>query len=73
MCTYEYRNTSFLFQIICYFTFFNPSKMTHNRTSRSSGTVEQATAIMTPIHEVTQTRTAPLGKEEFSVGISSIY
>lgn len=72
MYTYEYRNTSFLFQISSYFAFLFTSIMTHHSTTRSSGTVEQATAIMTPIHEVTQTRTTPLGKKEFSRRISSI-
>lgn len=73
MYTYEYRITSFLFQIIYYFAFLHTSMMTHNPTNHSSGTVERATAIMTPIHEVTQIRTTPLGKKELSVGISSIY
>lgn len=66
-------NISFLFQIVSYFAFFTISVMSHQSTNRETGANEQSTAIMTPIHEVTSTRTtAPLGKIEFSMRISVV-
>ena len=38
--------------------------MSRQPISRETEANEQSTAIMTPIHEVMQTRAAPLGKKE---------